>query len=101
MEVSWYESNPTSDVHFAALEAIAALKWSNTEKKWGVFMKNELFSTLEKKKNSNKTQFCSKSSILDPRRTNKVETGQVRPFRGSKRPLKSTCQSDTPHILQS
>ena len=37
VEVSWYESNPTNDTHFAALEAIAALKWSNTEKKMGVF----------------------------------------------------------------
>ena len=59
-------------------------------------MKNEQFSTPEKSENSKKTQFCSKSSVLDPIRTEEVKVGQVRSPRGSTRPLKLTCQSDTP-----
>ena len=64
-------------------------------------MKNEQFSTPEKSENSKKTQFCSKSSVLDPIRTEEVEVGQVRSPRGSTRPLKLTCQSDTPYIFHS
>ena len=46
------------DVHLDALEAIAALKWSNIEQKMGVFMKNGQFSTAENIQNWNKTQIC-------------------------------------------
>ena len=34
-DLSWYESDLTIDVYFAALEATAALKWLKIEQKWG------------------------------------------------------------------
>ena len=62
-------------------------------------MKNEQFSTPEKSENSKKTQFCSKSSVLDPVRTEQVKKGRVRPYKGSRRLLKLTCQSHAPYIF--
>ena len=44
------------DEHFAALEALAELKWSSIEQNMLLFMKNEQFSTPEKIRNPNKTQ---------------------------------------------
>ena len=65
----------------------------------GIFMKNELFSTHEKKEIRIKVCLLVYSSIWDPRRTEKVKTGEVRSCKESTRPTELTCQSDTPKYL--
>ena len=63
-------------------------------------MKNELFSAHEKKEKIGiKVRLLGSSSVLDPRRTEKVKTGEFRSCTESTRPSELTCQSDTPKYL--